>query len=185
MKRNNVSPTATSFANVKKRLPLTTHILSSNIFGVNNVFLPHSNYSMLSVAPNPVYQSCEARYFCILKRSSGSRKLEIRPRGINILLTRSQGSSRANIFIHFNHSFFNAPPALPAVQDHDTLSVLAMKQGVLKPVLPSRDSDMARQAIVEEFTPDRLLNVVISMLQVVLRHVLCSAPIWVLVIMWR
>lgn len=157
----------------KKHLPLTTHFLSSNIFGVHKGFLPHSNYSMLSVAPNPVCQSCEARYFCIVKRSSGSRKLKIRPRDINILLTRSQGSSRASIFILFNHSFFNAPPALPAVHDHDSLSVLAMKQGVLKPVLLPRDSDMVRQAIVEEFTPDRLLNVVISMLQVVLRHVLC------------
>jgi hypothetical protein len=162
--------------NVKTRLPLTTYFLSSNIFGVNNVFLPYSNYYVLSVAPNPVYQSCEARYFCMVKRSSGSRKLKIRPRGINILLTRSQGSSRARIFILFNHSFFNAPPALPAVQEHDTLSVLAMKQGVLKPVLPPRDSDMVRQAIVEEFTPDRLLNIVISMLQVVLRHVLCIPP---------
>jgi hypothetical protein len=47
-----------------------------------------------------------------------------------------------------------------------------MKQGVPRPALPPRDSDMVCQAIVEEFTPDRLLNIVISVLEAVLRHVL-------------
>jgi hypothetical protein len=46
--RKNVSPMGTSFADAKMHFALTTHFLGSKLFGVNKVFLPHSNYSMLS-----------------------------------------------------------------------------------------------------------------------------------------